>query len=76
MTSLVAQMVKVCLQCERPGFNPWVGKTPGEGSGNPLEYSCLESPKDGGTWWATVHGVTKSQTQLSDFTFTSFFIYL
>ena len=45
---------------------------PGEGNGNPLQYSCLESPIDGGTWRATVHGVAKSQTRLSDFTFTSF----
>jgi len=44
--------------------------SPGEGNGNPLQYSCLENPMDGGAWWATVHGVTKSQTRLSDFTFT------
>ena len=37
--------------------------------GNPLQYSCLENPMDGGAWWATVHGVTKSWTRLSDFTF-------
>ena len=43
----------------------------GEGNGNPLQYSCLENPTDGGAWWATVHGVTKSRTRLSDFTFTS-----
>ena len=42
----------------------------GEGNGNPLQCSCLESPSDGGAWWATVHGVTESQTRLSDFTFT------
>ena len=41
----------------------------GEGSGTPLQYSCLENPVDGGAWWAPVHGVAKSQTQLSDFTF-------
>ena len=41
-----------------------------EGNGNPLQYSCLENLMDGGAWWATVHGVTKSQTRLSDFTFT------
>ena len=41
----------------------------GEGGGTPLQYSCLENPMDGGAWWAAVHGVTKSQTQLSDFTF-------
>ena len=42
----------------------------GEGNGTPLQYSCLENPMDGGAWWATIHGVAKSQTQLSDFTFT------
>ena len=42
----------------------------GEGNGHPLQYSCLENPMDGGAWWAAVHGVAKSQTQLSDFTFT------
>ena len=41
-----------------------------EGNGTPLQYSCLENPMDGGAWWAAVHGVTKSQTWLSDFTFT------
>ena len=41
--------------------------------GTPLQYSCLENPMDGGAWWATVHGVAKSQTQLSDFTFTFHF---
>ena len=41
-----------------------------EGNGSPLQYSCLESPMDGGAWWAAVHGVAKSQTRLSDFTFT------
>ena len=41
---------------------------PGEGNGNPLQYSCLENPMDGGAWWATVHG-SQSQTRLSDFTF-------
>ena len=45
----------------------------GEGNGTPLQYSCLENPMDGGTWWAAVHGVAKSRTQLSDFTFTSHF---
>ena len=45
----------------------------GEGNGNPLQYSCLENPMDGGAWWAVVHGVTKSQTRLSDFPFTFHF---
>ena len=43
--------------------------TIGEGNGTPLQYSCLENPMDGGAWWAAVHGVAKSRTQLSDFTF-------
>ena len=46
---------------------PGSGISPGEGNGNPLQYSCLENSMDGGAWWATVHGVTKSQTRLSDF---------
>ena len=45
----------------------------GEGNGNPLQYSCLENPMDGGAWWAAVHRVAKSRTQLSDFTFTFHF---
>ena len=42
----------------------------GEGDGTPLQYSCLENPMDRGAWWAAVHGVEKSRTRLSDFTFT------
>ena len=45
----------------------------GEGNGNPLQYSCLESPMDGGAWWVAVHGVAKSRTRQSDFTFTFHF---
>ena len=45
----------------------------GEGNGSPLQYSCLGNPMDGGAWWAAVHGVGKSQTQLSDFAFTFHF---
>ena len=45
----------------------------GEGNGTPLQYSCLENPMDGGAWWAAVHGVAKSQTQLNNFTFTFHF---
>ena len=44
-----------------------------EGNGNPLQYSCLENPMDGGAWWTEVHGAVKSRTQLSDFTFTFHF---
>ena len=45
----------------------------GEENGNPLQYSCLENPRDGGAWWAAVHGVAKSRTRLSDFTLTFHF---
>ena len=48
------------------GSIPGLGRSPGEGNGNPLQYSCLENPMDGGAWRATVHGVAKSQTWLSD----------
>ena len=44
-----------------------------EGNGTPIQYSCLENPMDGGAWWAAVHGVARSQTRLSDFTFTFHF---
>ena len=53
-----------------PGSIPGLGRSPGEGNDNPLQYSSLENPMDGRARWATVHGVTKSQTGLSDFTFT------
>ena len=49
------------------GSIPELGRSPGEGHGNPLQYSYLENSMDSGAWWATVHGVPKSQTQLSDF---------
>ena len=45
----------------------------GEGNGTPFQYSCLENPMDGGAWWAAIHGVAKSRTRLSDFTFTFHF---
>ena len=48
---------------------PGLGRSPGEGNGNPLQYSCLEHPMDGGAWWAIVHGVAKSRTRLSNFTY-------
>ena len=43
-------------------LTPGLGRSPGEGNGNPLQYSCLENPMDRGAWQAAVHGVTKSQT--------------
>ena len=48
------------------GSFPGWGQSPGEGNGNPLQYSCLENPMDGGVWWAMVHGIRKSWMQLSD----------
>ena len=48
------------------GSIPGLGRSPRDGTGNPLQYSGLENPMDRGAWWATVHGVTKSQTRLSD----------
>ena len=47
---------------------PGLGRSLGKGNGNPFQYSCLVNPMDAGAWWATVHGVAKSQTWLSDFT--------
>ena len=52
-----------------PSSIPGLGRSPGEGNGNLPLYSCLENPTDGGAWWATVHGVGRSQTHLSNFTF-------
>ena len=51
---------------EDQGLFPGARRSPGEGNGNPLQYSCLGKPIDRGVWWATVYGVTKSGTQLSD----------
>ena len=50
------------------GLIPGLGRSPGGRHDKPLQYSCLENPMDGGAWGATVHGVAKSRTQLSDFT--------
>ena len=58
--------VSAC-NAEDLGLIPGSGRSPGEGNGNPLQYSCLEKSMDGGAWWATVHGAAKSWTRLSDF---------
>ena len=50
------------------GSIPGLESSPGEGNGNPLQYPCLENPMDGRAWWATVHGVAKSRTRLSELT--------
>ena len=65
-SSLVAQWLRVSLQMPASagdvGLIPGWGRSPGEGNGNPLQYSCLENPMDGGAWQATDPGVAKSQT--------------
>ena len=48
------------------GLIPGLGRSPGEGNDNPFQYSCWENSMDRGAWWATVYGVSKSQTQLSN----------
>ena len=53
-----------CRRHRRCRFDPWLGRSPGGGHGNPLQYSCLGNPMDRGTWWAAVPRVTKSQTRL------------
>ena len=53
------------LQCKRPGFDPWVGQSPGEGNGNPLHYFCLGNLMDRGAWQATVYRITKIRHDLA-----------
>ena len=60
-------------QFTNPNFHQKLRHGLGEGNGTPLQYSCLENPMDGGAWWAAVHGIAKSWTRLSDFTFTFHF---
>ena len=69
------------IRAVKSGFNPYstgyylycIKQVTEEGNGTPLQYSCLENLMDGGTWLTVVHGVTKSRTRLSDFTFTFHF---
>ena len=70
--SLGAQMVESACNVGGPGLIPELGRYPGEGNGNPIQYSCLENPMDGTAWQATVHGVANSQTRLSAFTLNNF----
>ena len=56
--------------CQCSSLIPWSGRYPERGNGNPLQYPCLGNPMDRGAWWATVHGVTNSQTQLRDWAHT------
>ena len=66
-------MVESACSAGDLGLIPGSGRSPGEGNGNPLQYSCLENPMDGGALQAKVHGFTKSRTQLSDFAFCFFY---
>ena len=55
-----------CNAGDPAGSIPGLGRSPGGGHGNPLQYSCLENSMDRGAWWAMVHGVSKTETQLRD----------
>ena len=64
-TSLVAQVVKnLPVNAGDPGLIPGWGRSPGEGNGNPFQYSCLENPRDGRAQWAAVYEVMQSRTRL------------
>ena len=67
---MVKKMLAHAGDVRNVGWTPGVGKSPGEGKGNLLQCSCLENSVDRGAWWATVHGVAKSRTRLSDLTHT------
>ena len=76
MPLVVKKSTCQCRRHKRCGFDPWVVKTPGEGNGNPLQYSRPGNPMNGRTWWATVHGVTKSRTGLSNWACVHAYIYI
>ena len=59
---LLCGCLQVVLLVKNPPAFPGLGRSLGEGNGNPLQYSCLENPMDGGAWWATVHDVAESKT--------------
>ena len=62
----MAQMVKTVCNAGDLGSIPGLERSPGEGNGNPLQYSSLEKSTDRGAWWDTIHGFTKNRTQLSN----------
>ena len=64
MTLLVKNLPANAGGVRDAGSIPGLGRSPGGGPGNPLQYSCLENPQDRGAWWAIVHGVANSWTQL------------
>ena len=72
LTCCNLQKMRCRRRCKHLPFLSKVGERIREGKGTPLQYSCLENPMDGGAWWTAVHGVTKSWTRLSNFTFTFF----
>ena len=72
---LVAQMVKNSPAMQEILVQSWPGRTPGEGNGSPLHYSCLENPTDRGAWRATVHGITKSWDTTELFTVHSYLLF-
>ena len=63
---LCGSVARLHMRCRRPGFDPGLGRSPGGEHGNPLQYSCLENSMDRGAWQATVHGLAKNWTRLSD----------
>ena len=63
--SVVKNLPANAAEARDTGSIPGLGRSPGGGNGNPLQYSCLENSMDTGAWWAAVHGVTKSWTELS-----------
>ena len=73
--SLVAQVVESTCNAGNPGLITRSRRSPGEGNGYTLQYSCLENSMERGTWWATIYGVTKSQTQWSNWVTTFSFPY-
>ena len=76
LTSVGSEVKASACNAGDLGSIPGSGRSPGEGNGNPHQYSCLENPMDGGAWWATVYGVAKSWTRQSDFTFTHVYNHL
>ena len=63
MYSMYTRLLPASADVRDPGLIPGLGRSPGGGNGNPLQYSCLENPMDRGAWQATIHRVTQSRTQ-------------
>ena len=67
----VVKNMPVMQETQEVKFNHWLGRSPGGGNGNPLQYSCLKNPMDRGAWWAPVQWVTKRRTRLSNLAHTN-----